>query len=90
MNADKKTLYEKLDWAVDRWCERRALSPLRILLPVYHPGVALVHTDQFHDLLEGLRDVKGLCRQQLDSEELSYVIESINEIEDALNRQVKS
>lgn len=51
------TLNERLDWVIDQWCERRALRPLRLLLPVY-PG-ALAHTDQFGDLLEGLRDVKG-------------------------------
>jgi hypothetical protein len=59
MDTDK-TLYQKLDWLIDEWCQRRALHPLRILLPVY-PGIA-VHTDQFYELLEGLQDVKGLCR----------------------------
>jgi hypothetical protein len=50
------------------------------------PGEA-VHTDQFHELLEGLRDVKGLCRHDLTDEELNHVIAAINEIEDTLKRQ---
>jgi len=92
MNTDKHgskpdnwTLYQRLDWVIAQWCERKALRPLRLLLPAY-PGIP-VHTDQFYSLLEGLRDVKGLCRAELTTDELKHVIAAINEIEDALNRQ---
>ena len=88
MYTDKKTLYQNLELLIDQWCQRRALRPLRILLPAY-PGIP-IHTDQFHCLLEGLRDVKGLCRSQLTSDELACVIEAINEIEDALTKQAAS
>ncbi len=88
MNTDEKTLYQRLNWLIDQWCERKAVQPLRILLPAY--PAAPVHTDQFYMLLEGLKDVKGLCRNQLSSEELGCVIASINEIEDALNKQARS
>jgi hypothetical protein len=83
--ADDWTLYQKLDWVISHWCERKALRPLRLLLPAY-PGIP-VHTDQFYILLEGLRDVKGLCRTELTTDELKYVIAAINEIEDALKKQ---
>ena len=81
------TLNEKLDWLIEQWCERRTLRPLRFILQVY-PG-ALVHTDQFGDLLEKLRDVKGLCRNDLTPQELTCLIEAINEIEDSLKRSSK-
>jgi hypothetical protein len=81
------TLYEKLDWLIDQWCERRALRPLRFLLAVYPP--APVHTDQFFELLDKLKDVKGLCRNELAPEELGYVISAINELEDALKSREK-
>ncbi|MGH7970754.1 MAG: hypothetical protein ACREIC_18675 [Limisphaerales bacterium] len=39
-----------LDTLIDRWCERRAIRPLQLLLRAY-PG-PLVHTDQMFELLE--------------------------------------
>jgi hypothetical protein len=80
------TLNQKLDWLIDQWCERRALRPLRFLLRAY-PSV-LVHTDQIGDLLEALRDVKGLSRNELTQKELECVISAINEVEDSLKRQI--
>ena len=74
------TLNQKLDRLIDQWCKRRALRPLRCLLPVYSGAEA--HTDQFARLLEGLRDVKGLCRNELTPDEIKLVVESINELED--------
>jgi len=95
MNTDKhglKTsnfaLCQKLDWLIDQWCERRALRPLRFLLAAY-PG-ALVHTDQFGDLLEKLRDVKGLCRNELTPEDLTCVISAVNELEDFIKKRLGS
>jgi hypothetical protein len=82
------TLCQKLDCLVDQWCERRALKPLRFLLAAY-PAV-LVHTDQFGDLLEKLRDVKGLCRSELTAEELAHVISAINELEDIMKKRLGS
>jgi hypothetical protein len=81
------TLYEKLDWLIDQWCDRRALHPLRFLLSVY--PCALVHTDDYFQLLDKLKDVKGLCRNELTQEELGHVISAINEIEDTLKSRSK-
>ena len=79
------TLYQKLDWLIDQWCERRAIRPLGFLLRQY--PCALVHTDQFGDLLEALRDVKGMCRNDLEQQELDYVISSINELETCMKQK---
>ncbi len=73
-----------LDKLIDMWCERRALRPLQLLFRAY-PG-PLAHTDQLHDLLDSLRDVKGLCRNLLTEEELTLVIETLNALEDSLRR----
>lgn len=75
-------IYQTLDLLIDRWCERRALRPLRLLLPVYTSGLA--HTDQKFALLEALKDVKGLCRDELPADELKMLIEAHNALEDSL------
>jgi hypothetical protein len=53
-------MFATLDALIDGWCERRALAPLRYPLPKY-PGV-VAHTDQKFELLDALKDIKGLCR----------------------------
>lgn len=82
------TLTEKLDWLIDKWCERRELRPMQFLFRAY-PGV-LAHTDQFGELLEALKDVKGLCRDKLKLEELTMVISLINELEDSMKQRLGS
>ena len=82
------TLTDKLDWLIDQWCERREIRPLQFLLRAY-PGV-LAHTDQFGELLDALRDVKGLCRDKLKPEELTLVISLINELEDFIKLRLGS
>jgi len=77
-----------LDTLIDRWCERRALRPLQLLLRAY-PG-PLTHADQMLELLEALRDVKGLCRTELLEDELRMVIEVHNAVEDAFKSGSKS
>src|ERR1700757_3568778 len=60
-------LFKILDHLINGWCERRALRPLRCLLDAY-PGV-LAHTDQHFELVEALKKVKALCRDDLTQEE---------------------
>ena len=86
LKTENLTLNQKLDWLIDQWCERRVLHPLRFLLAAY-PSV-LAHTDQFGDLLEKLRDIKGLYRNELTPEELTLVISAINELEDSINKRL--
>jgi hypothetical protein len=73
---------QTLDTLIDRWCERRALRPLKLLLRAY-PG-PLAHTDQLFELLEALKDVKGLSRAELPADELQLLIEAHNALEDSL------
>ena len=59
------TLTENLDWLIDQWCERRELRPLQFLFRAY-PG-ALVHTDQFGELLDALIELSGArCAIEVD------------------------
>ena len=73
-----------LDSLIDRWCERRALRPLQLLFRAY-PG-SLAHADQLFDLLSALKDVNGLCREELPEEELRMVVGAHNALEDSLRR----
>jgi hypothetical protein len=73
---------QTLDLLIDRWCERRALRPLQLLLRAY-PG-PLLHTDQKCHLLDAMRDLKGLCRNELREDELRMLIEALNALEDSL------
>jgi tRNA C32,U32 (ribose-2'-O)-methylase TrmJ len=77
---------QTLDKLIDGWCERRAIRPLQRLLPAY--PAPLFHTDQKHQLLEAMRDVKGLCRANLTEDELRMLIELINTLEDSLHGAV--
>ena len=52
---------------VDRWCERRSLTPLPHLLPVY--PLHTPHTDGWFDLYRGLKDMQVFCRSELLSDE---------------------
>jgi hypothetical protein len=75
---------QNIDMLIDRWCQRRALKPLSILLPKY--VTPLAHTDQKFELLEALRDVKGLCRKELTAEEIELLIPALNALEDSLDK----
>ncbi len=77
-----------LNTLIDRWCERRAIRPLQILLRVY-PG-PLIHADQMFGLLDALKDLKGLCRTELPDEELRMIIEAHNVVEGALKNGNRS
>ena len=52
---------------VERWCDRRALKPLRQLLPVY--PLHTPHTDEWFDLYRGLKDVQVLSKAELPQDE---------------------
>ncbi|HOW66705.1 MAG TPA: hypothetical protein P5186_24940 [Candidatus Paceibacterota bacterium] len=44
----------------------------------------MAHTDQLHGLLDALNDVKVLCREKLTPNELTWLIEAHNTLEDIL------
>jgi hypothetical protein len=76
--------FKILDHLINGWCERRALRPLRYLLDAY-PGV-LAHTDQQFELVEALKKVKALCRDDLTPEELQLVTRA----HDFLNERLRA
>jgi hypothetical protein len=73
---------------IDRWCERRAIRPLQLLLRAY--PAPLREAEQMIELLDSLKEVKGLCWGELPEEELRMVVEAQNAIEDALKSGGKS
>jgi hypothetical protein len=76
---------ETLDALIDRWCERRALRPLQLLFRAY-PG-PLVHTDQKYELLDAMKDVQGLCRNELPADELRMLFKAVQALEDSLQNR---
>jgi hypothetical protein len=57
-----------VDTLIDAWCERRALLPLRILLPAWPPVSGLI--DDWQRLTETLRHVRAMTGKSLpDSEQ---------------------
>ena len=79
-------LQTTLDQLIDAWCERRAIRPLKYLLRAYPSRVT--HTDEMFALLDALKDVKGLCREELTPDERQMVSEAHNTLEDALRSNV--
>ena len=79
-------ILQTLDTLIDRWCERRALRPLQLLFRAY-PG-PLLHTDQKFELLDAMKDVKGICRAELPEDELRLLIEAVQSLEDSLHGRV--
>jgi hypothetical protein len=76
-------LFKTLDALIDGWCERRALKPLHYILRAY-PAV-IAHTDQKFELLDALKDVKGLCRDDFTPEERRLVTKAHDFLEERLN-----
>ena len=72
--ADSARLFELLDHLIDRWCERHALGPLRVLLPAYPP--APLHSDDWATLYAAVRHVRGLAPGELRPEESAAVAEA--------------
>jgi hypothetical protein len=78
-------IHPKIDQLIDNWCDRRALKPLRFILgryPIYN-GL----TDEWATLLDALKDIKGLCRDDLAGDERKTLVELINTIEDMLSNR---
>ena len=78
--------FKILDGLINSWCERRALRPLRYLLGAY-PEV-LAHTDLQFELLEALKKVKALCRDDLTQEERRLLTQAHDFFEERLRIRV--
>jgi type VI protein secretion system component VasF len=81
---DSKTLFNSLDALLDAWCERRALAPLRILLPAYPLTNPL--TDGWGELLQALYDLRASCLESLPEDEMAQVEACIVSVEQVLAR----
>jgi len=75
-------LFALLDNLVDRWCERRALPPLRILLRAY-PMVSPL-SDSWHELRRALRDLRCLREPDISESEAVAIDDSLRAVETAL------
>ena len=78
-------IFGKIDKLIDGWCERRSLKCLRYVLRSYPLASGL--TDEWGAFLESLKDVKGLCGDELTSDDKKLLVELINAVEDAVYRR---
>ena len=75
-------LYAEMARLVDAWCDRRALRPLRILLPAWPPPMGL--TDDLSELLAALRHVRAMCRDELPAAEREAIRLAITDLQRSL------
>ncbi len=83
--GEETNLFTILDGLVDQWCERRALGPLRRILPAYPFTNNL--TDGWHMLYDALRDVRAFCRDDLTTAEHQQLGEAIVVVQSALENR---
>jgi hypothetical protein len=81
MTANSR-LAEILDDLIDRWCERRALDPLRILLAAWPASGDL--TEDWHLLWQQLLTLNGLRPGILTAEERELQAEALRLVNKAL------
>jgi hypothetical protein len=72
--ADRERLFEILDLLIDRWCERRALLPLGVVLAGYPPVPRL--TDEWALLYQTIRNLKGLPWEAVPAAERAEISEA--------------
>ena len=72
--SDTARLFDILDDLIDRWCERRALRPLAVMLAGYPPAPML--TDGWASLYATVRNLKGFAPDTLPDEERAAVSEA--------------
>ena len=70
---------------LDSLCARRALDPLRVLLP--HWPMHMELTDEWAELATALKTTRVQHRDRLSEEELELVISLQHAAEDALERR---
>jgi hypothetical protein len=75
---------EEIAKLVDGWCERRALRPLRYLLPHWpHNGM----TDGLYELKTALENVRAFGRDELLADEAQLLDGIISAVDRALTRR---
>lgn len=79
---DRRRFEKIMDELIDAWCERRALKPLRIILPSWPFGIGL--TDDWHRIREALRHTPAMARDVLTAGELDQLNQLIAAVDQAL------
>jgi hypothetical protein len=78
---DNKEFCQVIDGLIDSWCERRALQPLRILLPAWPLGMGL--TDDWQRVREALRHLRAMAGKSLpqnEQKQLNELIAAVDQI----------
>ena len=83
--ADTTDLFSDLDTLIDEWCERRALNPLRSLLPAY--PILMGTSDEWHNLYNALRDISASNRDKLKGDERERLNRAVVAIQKMLDVQ---
>ena len=77
MSDEEHPVNGPLDRLIDRWCERRDLGPLAVLLPAYTSNNGL--TDGWAGVMEALRTLRGSRRlpddEHAEIERLVVIVE---------------
>ena len=73
---------QTIDTLIDNWCERRALQPLRILLPAWPLGMGL--TDDWRRIREALRHCRAMAGSSLPQNEQTQLNELIAAVDQIL------
>ena len=76
-----------LDPLLKAWCDRREFKALRLILRAYPQPAGVWLTDQCMDLIEALKDVKGLCHGELPREEIAEVTKALILLQDSLENR---
>jgi hypothetical protein len=74
-----------LEGLIDTWCDRRALKTLAYVLPAYKALNGM--TDGWGELLIALKNVRGLCRDELSDPELDLVGDLVRAADTIVNRR---
>jgi hypothetical protein len=85
-NAEARRAFAVIQQLVERWCDRRALQPLRKLLPVY--PLHTPHTDGWFDLYRGLKDVQVFCGSELPPDEHEMLRTAMEGIAQVLDQRL--
>lgn len=85
MAEEAANIFISLNEMIDDWCERRALHPLRLILPAYPLHNML--TDGWAQPYDVLLDVRAFCTDVLTEEELRQINKIVVAIQSMLENR---
>lgn len=80
--------HDEMTALLNDWCDRRALEPLRLVLP--HYPIFNGHTDELAELARALKTVRTEMRPTLPLEEFDRIVAVLHALEDALERHKRN